>query len=254
MRAPQKPYRWLAEYYDKVFTVHRPWGEAARRALLGAILPRIESACDLACGTGTTALQLAKRGIRTYAVDLSPGMCRVARRRGRDAGLRLHVYRQDMRNFRLPEPVDLFLCEFDALNHIPRKTDLARVLSSVARALKPGGYFFFDVNNRLGFKSYWKGTWCVEKPGLVLVMNNGNDAARDRAWSNCTWFIKKGRNWIRHAERVEEVCWAEKEMRRALRKAGFGTVISRDSTPFIKGNPMITPGCRTHYLARKNSL
>ena len=34
----------------------------------------------------------------------------------------------DMRAFRLPEPVDLILCEFDALNHMEGKADLAPIL------------------------------------------------------------------------------------------------------------------------------
>jgi SAM-dependent methyltransferase len=164
MSIGQRPYRWLAEYYDRVFTFHQKWSEAARRGILGRILPGVKTACDLACGSGTTALKLAKRGIRTYAVDLSPGMCRVARRRAREAGLGLRISRQDMRSFRLPEQVDLVLCEFDALNHVPRKRDLSRVLKAVAGALTPGGFFFFDVNNRRGFESYWNGARCLEKP------------------------------------------------------------------------------------------
>ena len=187
-----RPYRWLAEYYDQVFTFHQGRSETARRRILGRILPSVKTACDLACGSGTTALKLAKRRIRTYGVDLSPGMCRVARRRVRETGLEVRVSRQDMRSFTLPEQVDLVLCEYDALNHVPRKRDLSRVLKAVAGALKPGGYFFFDVNNRRGFKGYWKGAFCVEKPGIVLVMKNGNKAARDRAWSDCVWFIRQG--------------------------------------------------------------
>ncbi len=143
------------------------------------------------------------------------------------------------------------LCEFDSLNHVPQRRDLARVLKAVAGALKPGGYFFFDVNNRLGFESYWKGTWCVERPGIVLVMNNGNDPRRDRAWSDCIWFLRKGRLWTRHTESVHEVCWSDKEMKGALRKAGFMAIRSWDSVRFLKG-PLSKPGCRTHYLARKD--
>ena len=247
------PYRWLAEYYDQVFSVHRPWGEAARKKLLGDILPKVKSACDLACGTGTTALGLAAKGIRTFGVDLSPGMCRIARRKARASGLPVRILQGDMRNFRLPEKVDLVLCEFDALNHVPRKSDLARVACAVSRALKPGGHFFFDVNNRLGFQSYWKGTWCVEKSGLLLVMNNGNDAARDRAWSNCEWFFREGRLWRRHHELVREVCWSLAEMQSTLKTAGFDRVRASDSSPFFKNAPHVTPGCRTHYLARKGT-
>ena len=162
-----------------MFTGYRGFIDAAHRSIVEPILPQVRVACDLACGTGMTALDLAARGFRLYGVDLSPGMCRAARQKVREANLRLRVSRQDMRSFRLPEQVDLVLCEFDALNHIPGKRDLSRVLKAVAGALKPGGFFFFDVNNRRGFKSYWKGAWCVEKPGMVLVMKNGNKAAHD---------------------------------------------------------------------------
>ena len=82
-------------------------------------------------------------------------------------------------------------------------------------------------------------------------MNNGNKAAHDRAWSHCMWFIRKGRVWTKHTERIEEVCWSEEEMRLALSQAGFGAIRSRDSTLFLKGSPIIKRGCRTHYLARK---
>ena len=61
----------------------------------------VESACDLACGTGTTALLLARRGIRMFGVDLSPAMCRLARQKARHAGLPLVVLQADMRSFRL---------------------------------------------------------------------------------------------------------------------------------------------------------
>ncbi len=251
-RPAVKPYHWLAEYYDRIFTVHHPWTAAAHDTVLGPILPKVKSACDLACGTGTTALKLARRGIRVFGVDLSPAMCRLARQKARRARLPLQVFCTDMRGFRLPEQVDLVLCEYDSLNHVPQKSDLAQVVRAVARAIRPGGYFYFDVNNRLGFESYWKGTVCIEKPGLVLVMNNGNDAARDRAWCDCQWFIRKGSLWRRHHERVEEVCWRSSEIRRALRQAGFKQIRTWDSVQFLKTAPEVTPGCRTHYLARKS--
>jgi ubiquinone/menaquinone biosynthesis C-methylase UbiE len=124
MSASPKPYRWLAEYYDTVFMFHQTWSDAARHQILEPLFCGVETACDLACGSGTTALNLARRGTRTYAVDLSPGMCQLARKRSRAAGLRLIVSRQNMRSFRLPERVDLVLCEYDALNHVPQKSSL----------------------------------------------------------------------------------------------------------------------------------
>jgi len=251
-RIRNRPYKYLAEFYDRIIAPGVSGiQEAARQAVIGSILTRVQSACDMACGSGITAVSLAKSGIRTFAVDNSPGMCRLARERARRAGVVLRVLREDMRTFRLPERVDLVICEGDAMNHLDRKTELGRVARSVARALRPGGWFYFDTNNREGFKSYWKDTWWHEKPGVALVMRNGNDAAKDRAWCDLEWFIRSGRgSWKRRHERVEEVCWSANEIRTVFRKAGFGSIRAWDASPYFK-NPLITPGCRTLFLARK---
>jgi SAM-dependent methyltransferase len=247
-----RPYRWLAQYYDALFSSFRYPIDAARERVLDRILPDVETACDLACGTGTTALILARKGINVYAVDLSALMCRLARAKAARAHLPVHVLRADMRSFRLPEAVDLITCEYDALNHVPRRADLRMVVRAVERALRPGGHFFFDVNNSLGFERCWSGTVWIEKPSVVLVMRNGHNRQADRAWSDIEWFVRDGRCWRRRRERVEEVCWDSDEIRRVLRETGFDKLRAWDATPFFKDNPLIGPGCRTVYLARKS--
>ena len=253
-RAPvNRPYKWLAQYCDELFSSFRSPIDAQRQHVLGRILPHTKSACDLACGTGTTALALAREGIKMFAVDLSPVMCRLAREKARRARLPLRVLRADMREFQLPEPVDLITCEYDAVNHVPRKADLRMVAQAVARALRPGGYLYFDVNNRLGCERYWTSPWWLEKPGVVLVMRNGNDYQHDRAWCELEWFIREGNLWRRRYERVDEVCWSSGEIRLTLQEAGFDRLRAWDATPFFKNDPLVRPGCRTVYLARKSS-
>jgi SAM-dependent methyltransferase len=246
-----RPYRWLAQYYDELFSSFRVPINVARQHILGRILPHVATACDLACGTGTTALILARKGINMYAVDLSPLMCRLAREKADRAGLPVRVLQADMRSFLLPETVDLITCECDALNHIPHRADLGMVAKAVGRALRPDGHFFFDVNNSRGFKRYWSSTVWFEKPGVAVAMRNGHNRQASRAWSDIDWFIPDGNSWRRHHERVEEVCWSSSEIRRTLRAAGFDQVRAWDCTPFFKSNPLIRPGCRTVYLARK---
>jgi SAM-dependent methyltransferase len=211
----------------------------------------VKSGCDIACGTGTTALLLAGRGIKMAGVDLSPLMCREARRKARTAGLPVRIMQGDMRSFRLPEPVDLVLCEFDAINHVPRKADLARVARSAALALRPGGHFYFDANNRRAFQKVWPSTWWHDQGDVVLVMHGGYDRARDKGWTDCDWFLRKGKLWRREHERVEQVCWTAREVRDTLRGAGFDRIRAWDATPFFGSDPYIHRGCRTVYLARK---
>lgn len=252
LRSRNRPYGYLAEFYDRMFAPGvADIQEAAHQAVVGSILPQVKSVCDLACGTGATAVRFAKNGIRTIAVDNSPGMCRLVREKARRAGVTIRVVKADMRTFRLPERVDLVVCEGDAINHLDFKSELKRVVRSVAHALRPGGWFYFDINNRLGFKRYWKDTWWNEKPGLVMVMRNGNDARNDRAWCDVEWFVRSGRgNWRRKREHVGEVCWSSKEIRTVLKTEGLNRVRAIDASPYFK-NPLISPGCRTFYIARK---
>jgi len=252
MKAPAvRPYHWLAQCYDEFFFPIRAPLDAARERLLGRILPRIQSACDLACGTGTTAINLAQRGIRTYAIDLSPHMCRLARQKVRAAQVHVPVLQADMRNFRLPQRVDLITCEGDAVNHVPQKQDLRNVAKCVARALHSGGYFFFNINTPIGFRKYWSGTVCLERPGAVMLMRGGHNPDADRAWSDIDLFIREGHRWRRRHERVEEVCWTREEIRHVLLMTGFEQLRAWDAAPFFEANSMISASCYTIYLARK---
>ena len=249
-RAMLGPYRWLAEYYDEVFTPHQSPFQRARKKILRLILPKVKSACDLACGTGETALEFARRGIDTLAVDLSPVMCRIASEKVLRQRMPVQVIQSDMREFRLPHPVDLITCESDAINHVQLRSDLRRVTRAVARALQPGGFFLFDVNNARGFKRYWTGNVWIEKPGVLLIMRNGHNAGATHAWSDVECFTRHGKGWERHHERVEEICWTRAEINRTLKAAGFERVWAWDAAPFFRQNRLVTPGCHTFYLAR----
>jgi SAM-dependent methyltransferase len=252
MNAPAaRPYYWLAQYYDDFFSQLRSPLDTARERLLRRILPSVETACDLACGTGTTAVSLAQRGIRTYALDLSPQMCRLTREKVRRAKVHANVLRADMLSFKLPERVNLITCEGDALNHIPARKDLRSVARCVARALRPGGYFFFNINTPIGFRKYWTSTVCIERPGVVMVMRSGHSSDALKAWSDIDLFVRQGTGWQRRHERVEEVCWTRDEIRHTFLMAGFDQLRAWDAAPFFRDNSMISPGCYTIYLARK---
>jgi len=244
-----RPYTLLARHYDEFFTSHIPEYQRARRELLREIFPKVRRACDLACGTGTTAIELGRRGIKVFAVDLSPTMCRLARSKARSAGAHMVVIRGDMRTLSLPERVDLVTCEYDAVNHLPRKSDLARTARAVARALRPGGYFYFDVNNRRHLEKNWPGTHWSERPGVVMVMRGRYDGRRTKGVVDLEWFIRKGTRWRRFQEHVEEVWWTASEIRQTLHGAGFERVQSWDAKQF-SGQHQLATGCRTFFLAQ----
>ena len=192
--------------------------------------------------------------VRVYAVDGSPEMCRLARAKMRLAHAPVRVIQADMRSFRLPERVDLVTCEFDAINDLPQKKDLARVARAVARALKPGGYFCFDANTAKSHKEVWPMSWVTEGRGFFFATRGGYDTKRDKGWTAFEWFLPAGptgKTWRRFTERYVQVAWTDAEIRSALSNAGLDVVGVWDQIRFAHDKPWLKPGCRFFYLAKK---
>lgn len=250
-RTVAKPYRLLAHFYDQMQTDAPQMNRHAREKVLGKILPRIRSVCDLGCGTGTTAVELARRGLQVYAVDFSPAMCRLARQKARRAGLPVRVICTDMRTFRLPEQVDLVICEFNPINHLPRRADLARAARSVATALRPGGYFYFDLNTQRTYEVSYRATHWFEQRSFCLLMRGDYDPRRKKGWMDLEWFLPEGKLWRRHRERMHDVWWTDQEIRRALRRAGFRNIRFWDAVQVRPPSPYRRPGFDAYYLAQK---
>ena len=204
--------------------MNRPLGEQ----ILRTVLPRVQSVCDVGCGNGETALEFARRGLEVHAVDSSPVFCGVVRASARRAKLRVVVHCDDMRDFTLPRPVDLVLAEFASLNNLADRRDLSRVFDSVARALRDGGWFCFDVNTPLSLRTQYLQTFWEEHETFKLVQHGSLEADGRRARLDFEWLIPSGR-LLRHVrETLWHVCWTDAEIRRALRLAGFELLRSFD--------------------------
>ncbi len=229
-------YTAFAKIYDR-------WQEALGVPFSHLILPKldraiekhqikVESMVDLACGTGTLAIIMAERGIRTFGIDLSEEMLKRAKAKAKGRELPLTLRCQDMRNFRLPMPVDLATCFFNSLNHLLTLEDLLHTFRSVHRALKDGGYFIFDVNNYRCFEALWTKTSIAHQEDFTLIMENRFDKGSHRATALLTIFRRKGRAFRRDQDRIEERWFLDGEIRRTLRRAGFRVVEKENFNPF----------------------
>jgi SAM-dependent methyltransferase len=103
-----------------------------------------EPIVELGVGSGRVAIPIARdTGRRVIGIDRSPAMLAIARERGE--GLPLDLREGDMRAFALDEPVELVICPFRALQHLPTWADKRRVFERAAAALRPGGRFAWNV-------------------------------------------------------------------------------------------------------------
>ena len=247
-------YNLLAHYYDVFFANHKVLWDQARQALIGKMLDSATSVCDLCCGTANTAVELAGKGIKVFAVDLSATMCKLARLKAQKAKAPVQVLRADMREFELPEKVDIVVCEYDAINHVPDKSDLGRVARAVNRALVPGGYFYFDVNTKSMFEQRWAVPYYVEQRDVSMVLHGGYDTQTDKGWLNADFFIRDGRRWRRSKDRIDSVWWSDAEIRESLQEAGFENIQAVDLRDLpVEGVANFPPGWMIFYVAQKAS-
>lgn len=143
------------------------------------------SILDLACGTGTLAMNFAQAGYATIGLDIATGMLTQAKAKQNeqdpDRKLSVRFAEGDMRYFLLDEPVDVVVCHYDSLNHLSNETELRGTFLQVAQALKPGGLFLFDLNTLENYKTYWSGKDTYEGPNYRLRTTSTFDEAQSKA-------------------------------------------------------------------------
>jgi SAM-dependent methyltransferase len=116
----------------------------------------LRSFLDNACGPGYHARIMAKRGVKTYGLDLMPEMIEYARQRASEDGVDVHWIAADMRYVRLAEPVDLALTSFDSLDCLHKVDEIVDHLTCMASNLTPRGLYLIEAThlNRSSLSAY----------------------------------------------------------------------------------------------------
>lgn len=197
-KAPYAPELY-GEGFAAVYTTSRYAVFSQRLAKLALALLKEHGASgqellDLACGAGAGTVLFAKAGYHVSAIDGSAVMIRYAKERAQAQGITLALCeQQDMRTFRLPHQVDVTTCLFDALNYLLEDDELAQVFASVARVLRPGGLFIFDMNTPHGLATRWgtKDVVATARPTVFEVNQNRYDADSRINTTTTTVFVRE---------------------------------------------------------------
>ncbi len=218
-------YLNLSPYYDR-------WQKSYGKDFSSLIFPRLISSIrshrisgrtmvDVACGTGTLALMMARRGWEVFGVDASEGM--LAEASGKLAGSSLPVafFRQDMRELAIPRPVHLATSFFDSLNHLMTTGDLGVAFRRVRESVVPGGWFIFDTSTERCFTTLWTRSETFHERDFSIVLDNSYDRAARSAICHVTLNVNRDGGIVRLSETVRERFYTTDEVSGLLAEAAF---------------------------------
>jgi SAM-dependent methyltransferase len=145
--APGSPEH-LAEV-ERRFLSEAWFAQAPGEPPFSALIPYAElqakNVLEIGCGTGVHARLLAAAGARLTAIDLTPTAVELTKLRLELAGLEADVREADAESLPFPDASFDFVWSWGVIHH-SESTD--RVLSEIARVLRPGGRLALMVYHR----------------------------------------------------------------------------------------------------------
>ena len=179
------------------------------------------SAVDLACGTGSVALLLAKKGLRVTAVDMSEDMLCEAADKAMAAELSVQFICQRLEKLWLPRGVDLAVCALDSMDYITDPEACREAIRRTYKALNPGGCFIFDVNTPEKLQAMDGQVFIDEDDDVYCVWRGEFDHQTNICSYGMDLFQRQGRTWKRSFEEHREYAYSQSQLTQYLKDAGF---------------------------------
>lgn len=219
-------YSVFADYYDALTgNVEYPRRADYFLALLDRLGHTPALALDLACGTGSLTLELARRGLDIYGVDASPEMLSIARAKCADAGQDVLFLCQKMQSLDLYGTVDTVFCSLDSLNHLENREELAKAFGKVSFFMDPGGWFLFDMNTPYKHRQVLgNNTFVYDTESVYCVWQNSFREECCKVHVTLDFFEKAGKTYTRRTQRFSETAYDLDETLALLAQAGFDQV------------------------------
>jgi SAM-dependent methyltransferase len=205
---------------------------------------------DVACGTGRSFEPMLRRGYEVMACDISPAMVERAAARLEVSGGRAAV--ADMR--RLPDwgTFDLVTCLDDAVNYLHTEADLDAAFRSVARTLRSGGFYVFDVNSLTSYRTVFSNSFTVET-GDVVFQWHGETASGVAPGSLCGARLEITSASSTAVSRHVQRHWPPEVLAACLEAAGLECVAIRGQSTgaVLSEQPDESVHTKVVFLARK---
>ncbi len=155
MKAPE---RHIKESWDQTYRNHNyqelPWetvnpDKELLRILKGGKIKKCK-ALDIGCGAGTNSIFLAKEGFDVTGVDISPSAIKIAKRRAKEAGIKIKFLVGNAYSLKFEKGSFDFIFDRGCFHHIPIEYRNAYVKQNHAILSDNGKYYlhaFSDSND-----------------------------------------------------------------------------------------------------------
>lgn len=231
-------YETLAGSYDSL-TQDIPYEQILdyMEALLQRHGVRPETVLDLACGTGSLSVLLAKQGYQVLAADASEDMLAMAWEKASQLEQPPFFICQRMERLRLPYGVDWVVCCLDSLNYITEPEQCREALKRVHESLNPGGVLIFDINTPEKLQALDGQVFLDENENAYCVWRAEFDQEENICYYGIDLFQKEGSLWNRSFEEHREYAYTVQQLSDWLREVGFSTVEQYGDRQFVPPQP-----------------
>jgi Methylase involved in ubiquinone/menaquinone biosynthesis len=215
-------YAIFARFYD-LLTQNVDYAQRAQRLdkLIRRSMPMPQQPLllDLACGTGSLAVELLAAGYDIIGVDASPDMLSVAGQKLPGALLLC----QDMRKLDLYGTVDVTVCALDSINHLQNEQALDETFARVALFTAPGGLFLFDVNTAYKHREVLgNSVFVFDTDEVFCTWQNQYSAQNDCVEITLDFFVPGEKDtYRRYTESFVERIFEHALLAKLLEKHGF---------------------------------
>lgn len=216
----------------------------AEHGITGGIL------LDLACGTGTLSIEMAKKGFEVIGVDASPDMLSVAMNNAYESGQNVLFLCQQMQQLDLYGTINAAICTLDSINHLTDPEDVQSTFDKVSLFTEAGGIFIFDINTVYKHREILAdNTFVYDLDEVYCVWQNTLDTDTDTVQIDLDIFeeLEDGA-YERTQESFCERAYPTDEIKAMLAKAGFETLAVYDE---LTGNKPKEDSERLFVIARK---
>ncbi len=143
-----KPYGIFANYYDYLMTDvdYDAWTERIIQVIKQQVVNG-KTLVDLACGTGNISNRLARKGYRVTGIDISEEMLMIAQDKAYEKNLRIQYFKQDMKQFKIHQKVDIITCICDGINYLLTDEALETFFKNASQQLVNEGLMVIDMSS-----------------------------------------------------------------------------------------------------------